>query len=435
MAHTPVGQLTKDQCRPLPTACDVVVIGGGVIGVAAALTLAQRGQSVVLCEKGRIACEQSSRNWGWIRRLGRDPAELPLMQQSLSLWKAWAQQLPTDIGFREEGVTYLAETQAELERRETWVEQAGDYAASAEVLDAAATDSLLQRTDRAFAGAVRMPGDARAEPSLAVPALAKLAAHMGAHVAEGVAARTLLREGGRVCGVATSDGLVRAGAVILAGGIWSRSLLENEGARLAQIAVRASAMRTAAAPSIGPGAFGTSGASLRPRLDGGYTIARAGAAHLDLVPAAIRYLPKFIPLIRDNWRIISVSAGRPFFGPLGDNRWSADEPSPFDAVPCMDPPPDLRLLGETLAGARERFPALATVPIVEHWAGLIDTMPDERPVIDHVANLPGLVLATGFSGHGFGIGPGGGEMAADLAMGTTPSSNPTPFRIDRKTLT
>ena len=77
---------------PLPAACDVVVLGGGVAGVMTAWHLAERGLKVVLCEKGRIAGEQSSRNWGWIRQQGRDFAELPIMMESLRLWKALAQE-------------------------------------------------------------------------------------------------------------------------------------------------------------------------------------------------------------------------------------------------------------------------------------------------------------------------------------------------------
>jgi len=69
----------------LPARADVVVIGGGIIGVSAALHLAKKGVSVALCEKGRIAGEQSSRNWGWCRTMGRDPAEIPLSIESLRI--------------------------------------------------------------------------------------------------------------------------------------------------------------------------------------------------------------------------------------------------------------------------------------------------------------------------------------------------------------
>ena len=93
---------------PLPAACDVVVIGGGIIGVMTAWHLAERGLQVTLCEKGRIAGEQSGRNWGWIRQQGRDLAELPIMMESLAIWKALAKECGRGLGFRQEGVLYLA---------------------------------------------------------------------------------------------------------------------------------------------------------------------------------------------------------------------------------------------------------------------------------------------------------------------------------------
>ena len=70
----------------LPDACDVAVIGGGIIGVMTAWFLAKAGQRVVVCEKGRISGEQSGRNWGWVRQQGRDPAELPIMVEALRMW-------------------------------------------------------------------------------------------------------------------------------------------------------------------------------------------------------------------------------------------------------------------------------------------------------------------------------------------------------------
>ena len=71
----------------LPARADVVIIGGGIIGTSTALFLAQKGVSTVLCEKGHIAGEQSSRNWGWCRKMARDPREIPLIIESLRLWQ------------------------------------------------------------------------------------------------------------------------------------------------------------------------------------------------------------------------------------------------------------------------------------------------------------------------------------------------------------
>ena len=99
---------------PLPGRVDVAVIGGGVIGVMTAFYLRQKGLSVLLLEKGRIAGEQSSRNWGWVRQQGRDPSELPIMVESLSIWKRLAAEMGDSLGFRQTGVLYLAKTDREM---------------------------------------------------------------------------------------------------------------------------------------------------------------------------------------------------------------------------------------------------------------------------------------------------------------------------------
>ena len=99
---------------PPPADADVVVVGGGVIGVCTALFLARNGQRVVLLEKGRIAGEQSSRNWGWIRQQGRDPDELPIMMEANGLWRELAEETNVNIGLKQGGVAYLAKSEKEL---------------------------------------------------------------------------------------------------------------------------------------------------------------------------------------------------------------------------------------------------------------------------------------------------------------------------------
>jgi len=82
-----------------PKRADVVVIGGGIIGVSTAFALAQKGISVVLCEKGHIAGEQSSRNWGWVRKTGRDEREIPLIAEALRLWEGMDKAVGAETGF------------------------------------------------------------------------------------------------------------------------------------------------------------------------------------------------------------------------------------------------------------------------------------------------------------------------------------------------
>ena len=113
--------------NPVPAAADVVVIGGGIVGCSTAWFLAQRGVSVALFEKGRIAGEQSGRNWGWVRQQGRSPIELPLMMRSLRIWQGLPAALGADIGFRQGGSLYLAETPAHLEELAEWLAVAREH--------------------------------------------------------------------------------------------------------------------------------------------------------------------------------------------------------------------------------------------------------------------------------------------------------------------
>ena len=107
---------------PLPDRSDVVVIGGGIVGVTAAIFLAEAGVSVALVEKGRIAAEQSSRNWGWIRKQGRDVRELPLMLESARLWRDLGGRVADRINFGTTGTTYLAQSEEEMAVRSGWLE-------------------------------------------------------------------------------------------------------------------------------------------------------------------------------------------------------------------------------------------------------------------------------------------------------------------------
>src|ERR1700674_3376438 len=98
----------------LPERVRVVVIGGAIIGVTPALFLAEKGIAVALCEKGRIGGEQSSRNWGWCRTMGRDAAEIPLAIESLLLWRDMNRRTDRETGFRQAGIMYLCQTKAEI---------------------------------------------------------------------------------------------------------------------------------------------------------------------------------------------------------------------------------------------------------------------------------------------------------------------------------
>ena len=110
--------------RPCPESADIVIIGGGIIGVSTAWFLAKRGINVVLCEKGHIAGEQSGRNWGWIRQQGRDSREMPMIVESLGIWRDLEKEIGEDLGFVETGCLFAARTDKQLEEYADWLKTA-----------------------------------------------------------------------------------------------------------------------------------------------------------------------------------------------------------------------------------------------------------------------------------------------------------------------
>ena len=128
----------------LPAAVDVVVIGGGVIGISTALYLARQNISVLVCEKGRVAGEQSSRNWGWIRQQARDPAELPIVIDSINSWETLSRELDDDIGFTRQGVLYAAQNEQQLSEYEQWLEVADQHQVDTRMVSGGHIDTLVR---------------------------------------------------------------------------------------------------------------------------------------------------------------------------------------------------------------------------------------------------------------------------------------------------
>ncbi len=421
-----------ETANAVPAQADVVIVGGGIIGSAAAYFLARRGVSVALCEKGRIAGEQSSRNWGYCRQQGRDPREMPLIIESLRIWRGIEREIEADVGFHQGGIVHLADTAAELAACEGWLEQARQYQIEARILSASELDGLLPGAARPFHGALFTPSDGRAEPAKAAPAIARAAARLGAVVLTDCAVRGLETAGGRVAAAVTERGAIRTSTVLCAGGAWSRRFCGNLGIALPQLRIRSSVMRTAAAPLITETAVWAPNFAFRRRQDGGYTVAHGHALIADIVPDSFRLFRSFLPALRMEWRATRLRFGRPFFEELSmPGRWRLDEVTPFERARVLDPEPVAAILDTALANLRRAFPAFEKVPIAERWAGMIDVTPDAVPVISPVDALPGFYLATGFSGHGFGLGPGAGKLAAELVSGAAPCVDPTPYRFAR----
>jgi glycine/D-amino acid oxidase-like deaminating enzyme len=426
----PVDPVQSDTSLPSHTA--IVVIGGGIIGVSTALFLAEKGHQVVLCEKGRIGAEQSSRNWGWCRTMGRDVAEIPLAIESLRLWQGMNQLVGRETGFRQSGIVYLCETEAELATQEAWLDEARQYQVDARVLRGSALAEVMPGMQAPFVAALHTPSDGRAEPMHAAPAIAEAARAHGAQIFTDCAVRGIDLKGGRIAGVITEKGRIACDQVVLAGGAWSRLFAGNAGLDLPQLKILGSVFRTKPLAGGPEASAGGSVFAFRKRLDGGYTIARRNANTADITPDHFRLLADFFPRLRENRHEIRLRFGRRFWEELRTKRrWTMDETTPFEAVRVLDPEPKPEILAEAQRVLSAAFPAFAKLEVAQSWAGLMDVTPDAVPVIDAVAAIPGFFIATGFSGHGFGIGPGAGRLMADLVAGDAPVVDPAPFRLSR----
>src|SRR5215510_14992070 len=222
----------------LPARADVVVIGGGIIGTSTAFFLAQKGVSVALCEKGHIAGEQSSRNWGFCRQQGRDPRELPLIVESLHIWRGIDRAIEGDTGFRQSGIVYLAEDEKAAAAHEKFLAYARPYQLDSRRIAGAELAALLPGAARQWPSALYTASDGRAEPQKAAPAIAAAVRRLGGRVLTDCAVRGLDTAAGRIAGVVTEKGIIACGSAVLAGGAWSRLFCRNLGVTLPQLKVR-----------------------------------------------------------------------------------------------------------------------------------------------------------------------------------------------------
>ncbi len=417
----------------LPEAVDLVVIGAGMIGVAAAYAAARAGHSVALLDKGVVAGEQSSRNWGWCRVLNRDEREIPLMQHSMALWDSLPAEIGADMGFRRVGLTYVTKDPAQLAGWEAWLDKARPYQVPARIVDAAEAKRLTPGNEQDWVGGVVSPHDGRAEPAMAAPALARAARARGVSLHQNCAVRGLDTQGGRIAGVFTEKGRIRCQAVVLAGGAWASMFLRRHGIDMPQTSVHSTVFATTPAKQVGTGPLLTPDFILTPLLDGGYLVAARARGRLELTPAGLRYARHFLPSLRANWKLVELRLGRSFLqGPdAWHGKWSFDAPTVFERIRVLDPAPKMSIIEPSLREIVAAYPELAGIQAARIWAGWIDSTPDAVPVISPVAAMPGLVVAAGFSGHGFGIGPGAGRLAADLATGAPAIVDPVPFSLAR----
>ncbi|SVC29321.1 uncharacterized protein METZ01_LOCUS282175, partial [marine metagenome] len=394
--------------------------------------LARQGVKVVLCEKGYIAGEQSGRNWGWVRQQGRDPRELPMMIESNRIFANLEHELGENIGFRKSGCLYTATSEKDLQRYIDWLKIAEEFELDTKVIDSRTLSGIVDGVWPDVCGAMYTLSDGFAEPHKTTPAIARAAEREGATILTSCAVRGIESSAGRVSAVITEHGSIRTSVALCAAGAWTSIFCRSLDISVPQLRVRGTVARTEPVQKIVACSLWHKRIGIRPRDDGGYTVAHGSILDHEITPSTFRYATKFAKALLQELEVLRIRVGKEFLKEWSiPRKWPLDKPSPFEKVRVLDPEPNQDVLKEIRINLDDVFPQLNGVEITESWAGMVETSPDVVPIIGEAENLSGFNVATGFSGHGFGIGPGAGKAIAAMLTGIDNPIDLSPFRLTR----
>jgi glycine oxidase len=351
---------------------DVAVIGGGVIGCAAAYALAGEGLRVVVLERDRVAAHASGGAAGIVSSRD-DPVGTPfdrLNRASLELHPVVAEQLRAETGidveYQRDGVLTLLHPH----------EMDAEIRFDARLLDRAEMLELEPNIGPAWAGAIYHLNDGQVNTARFTQALAEGAARRGAVIREGVTVRDLVTEGNRVRGVRTTEGEIGAEWVVLAAGPWSGLLGERIGVPLPVFPVKGEIVW----------------AKSRPRL-----LHRPVFAGCYLVPKPEQGIAIGATHIRTG----------------------------FDEMPTVGGALDLLEVGV------EAVPALGAAELSRVWSSVRPGTPDGLPILGPAECLPGLILATGHYAYGIALSLITAQVVRSFVLGTPPPVDVAAFRPER----
>ena len=367
----------------LPDRAEVVVIGGGIVGCSAAYHLARRGVGVLLLERRQLTCGTTWHAAGLVGQLRATLNLTRLAQYSAQLYESLKAESGRETGYRRTGSISLASSPERFIELKRQASMAALFGLPAETLTPEQVLEKYPLLDLAgVVGGVWLPTDGQTDPVDTTQALAAAARKHGARIVEGVTVTGLIRERGRATGVLTGQGEVRAGAVLLAGGMWSRDFAHAHG-----VAVPLHA-----------------------------------AEHFYLVTEPIAGLPRGLPVLRDPDHCIYVKedAGKLLVGCFepGAKPWGMDGiPEDF----CFDQlPEDFDHFEPLLDAAVRRIPALRDAGIKLLFNGPESFTPDTRYILGEAPELPGLFVAAGFNSIGIQSAGGAGRAVADWIIDGTP---------------
>ena len=367
---------------------EVVVIGGGISGTVAAHDLARQGVRVTLVERGELASMASGWTLAGVRQSGRHPAEVPLARAAVRRWEHLNEELDADVEYRQEGNLRLARTPDEVPRILAMVAEQRALGLELTYLpDNSSVRGVAPELSDSVLAASFCPSDGHANPHETVQAFANAAQRDGAEIRTNTEVLRIDVERGKVRGVTTNAGHIAADVVVVAAGVYSDRLLRPLGIQLPITIAHAIIVQTVKQPPILSQVLGVANGDVAGRQEVGGRLRFTGAA-----------LP-----------------------------WQWDGPR-HDPEALQPPSGEIAALIQRTTAV---FPAFGRAGIERVWGGLLDMTPDDIPIIERIQEIDGLVVAAGFSGHGFCLGPITGRILSELVTIGTSSLPIDPFRVDR----
>ena len=363
---------------------DVVIVGGGIMGATALYEFARRGVDALLLEQDTdFGGRDSSKTAGIMRTHYSNPAVVRMAIRSQVVFRDIATMAGVEPVFRQIGYAFLASPEALARARENVAMQRREGARVEELLPSALERFAPGASPDGIAAIFHEPDSGYTEPVPAAKAFIAAARARGASAQTGVHVRRLVTEHGATTGVETADGRIGARQVVLAAGAWSQGLARGVGVEL-PIEYSVEQELVLSVPE-----------ELAPR------------ASISNAVDAVYERPELGRAAGGGRTAVLVGTGFPKSYPTGDP----------DAYPSQDALPEL--VAELRGRLGKRQPMLATADLIEAKIGLYDITPDWHPLLGRVAEVDGLLLLTGGSGHGFKLAPAFAELVAADACGET----------------
>jgi sarcosine oxidase subunit beta len=349
---------------------DVIIIGGGIMGAATAFFLRKRGMSVILLERGLIGQQASGTNFGNVRRMGRPVEQLPLSNRSRETWLKFKELFGEDVELLLNGQLRVGFTPAHEERMAKYAQDAKDFGMGMQMMGAKALHERFPYLGPEITACCYAPYEGHANPRLAAPIIGRAAVREGAQVFENTEILSVEKEGEDFRVTAADGRTFRAPVALITAGAWGNRISASFGEPVPMIAKAPQMCVTEPVPyAIGP------------------TI------------GALTDMPEQLVYFRQ------VARGNIVIGGGGHEPVDLENPRAY-----VNPRRTLIKLTQ----APRVMPAFKRLNIIRVWSGIEGYMEDSSPVMGPSARVPGLYYAFGFSGAGFQLGPGVGDVMAEL---------------------